>query len=167
MRGSGKTTVGKALASLLDCPFMDLDHYLVEREKATVAEIVSKSGWPVFRRLEKECLADGCASLPEGGVIATGGGIVLDAENREFMRRNGRVIWLAADPDILAARLSDNPDPAQRPAFGQKSLLEEMRELAIQRFPHYSSAAHCIINAEGDADSICQLIHHLLKRGQI
>lgn len=158
LRGSGKSTVGKELATLLDCPFIDLDEYLTKREGKTIAELVQESGWQVFRQLEKTCLKEACQTLNNGGVIATGGGIVLDAENRAFMQENGRVFWLAVQPEILEKRLRDNPNEGQRPAFSQKSLLKEMQDLSWDRLPHYQSSAHCIVDGERQSGEICELL---------
>lgn len=162
LRGSGKSTVGKELAEMLKCKFIDLDIYLMTRKGKSIAEIVAQDGWPAFRRLEKECLKEVCSGLEEGGIIATGGGIVLDPENRAFMRENGFVFWLAAHPEVLSRRLEANPDIAQRPALSQKELLAEMRDLAWERFPHYADAAHCIIDGEGPSKEICCLIRELI-----
>lgn len=164
LRGSGKSTVGKELASLLACEFIDLDKYLMSREGKSIAEIVEEGGWPAFRALEKDCLKEASGRLREGGVIATGGGIVLDPENRIYMRENGLVFWLNAQPEVLCRRLTANPNVAQRPAFSQKELFCEMRDMAFERFPHYTDAAHCIIDSEGESGKICRLIQELIER---
>lgn len=155
--------MGKDLASLLNRSFLDLDQYLMAREKMSVAEIVEKSGWQNFREIEKNCLKEACGSLKDGGVIATGGGLPLDAENREFMRTNGLAFWLTASPEVLARRLAAKPEPGQRPALSDKGLLEEMEDLAWRRFPHYFSAAHYIIDGEKESAEICKLIKNILR----
>lgn len=129
----------------------------------SVAEIVGKYGWRYFREKEKICLREACENLKDGSVIATGGGLPLDSENREFMRKNGLAFWLTASPEILAARLSAKPEPGQRPAFSDKGLLDEMRDLSWQRFPHYLDAAHYIINSENEIGEIGQLIKKIIS----
>lgn len=163
LRGSGKSTVGKALAAALDLPFVDLDEYLTEREGRSIAEIVAKSGWPAFRKLEKACLAEVCAGISGPAIISTGGGIVLDPANRDFMRERGTVFWLAVDPETATARLEANPVPDQRPAFTDQSLLEEMRGLATSRAPHYHAAAHRVVDGGENVEKICALMLQLLE----
>lgn len=162
LRGSGKSSIGKDLASLLNRDFIDLDQYLMARENMSVAEIVGKYGWQYFRELEKKCLKEACGRIKEGGVIATGGGLPLDSENRDFMRKYGLAFWLTASPEALALRLTAKPEPGQRPAFSDKGLLEEMRDLAWQRFPYYLDSAHYIINGEKEIREICQLIKNII-----
>ena len=162
LRGSGKSTVGKDLALLLAWKFIDLDKYLMEREGRSIAEIVERDGWPAFRQLEKDCLKEACARNEGGAVIATGGGVVLDPDNRSYMRENGLVIWLNAHPEILCRRLQANPDLAQRPAFGRKDPLAEICDLFWERLPNYADSAHCIVNGEGKSAEICRLIRDLI-----
>ena len=162
LRGSGKSTVGRELAEALSCGFVDLDHYLKAREGKSVAEIVEAGGWEAFRKLEKDCLREACALSPERRVFATGGGLALDAENRAFMRANGLVIWLEARPEALARRLEASPEPGQRPAFSAKPLLEEMRDLAWERWPRYQAAAHCIVDGERASSEICELLRAIV-----
>lgn len=162
LRGSGKSCVGRELARLCGREFLDLDRYLIEREKMSVAEIVTKHGWPKFRALEKECLKEASAFLPQGSVIATGGGVVLDRENRERMKKNGHVFWLCASPEVLCRRLEACPDPALRPAFSNNGLLCETRALAQERFPHYLDSAHFIIDGEKGLSEICAGIMELI-----
>ena len=81
--GSGKTTVGHALARARHFQFSDTDHRLQAHEQRTVAEIVQAEGWARFRELETLSLK--AVTLPNT-VIATGGGIVLAEGNRQFMR---------------------------------------------------------------------------------
>lgn len=155
-RGSGKSTVGKLLASQLQWSFIDLDAFLCSGEGKSIAEIVRLDGWQAFRNLEKKYLAS--ASREDDAIIATGGGIVLDAENRELMRACGHVFWLHATPEVLHGRLMRNPAHAQRPALTDKGMLEEINDILRQRKKLYENACHWIINAEGDAGQICALV---------
>lgn len=155
-RGSGKSTVGRLLASQLQWPFIDLDAFLCSGEGRSIAEIVRLDGWQAFRNLEKKYLAN--ASRAEDVIIATGGGIVLDAENRVFMRASGYVFWLHASPEVLHERLARNPSHEQRPALTEKGMLEEINDILRQRKGLYENACHWIINAESDAGQICALV---------
>ena len=92
MMGSGKTTVGRALAQRLHLPFIDTDKILVERTGVPVTTIFEIEGEAGFRRRESAVIAE-LAHAPDQ-VVATGGGAVLSADNRALMRSAGRVIYL-------------------------------------------------------------------------
>jgi shikimate kinase len=101
--GSGKSEVGRLLAARFDLPFVDLDREIEAAAGQSVAEIFAHSGEAEFRRREAAHLF-ATAELP-AAVVATGGGVVLAAENRRFMREGGLVVWLDADFPVLASRL--------------------------------------------------------------
>jgi shikimate kinase len=102
--GSGKTTVGKLLAARLHRPFVDSDAVVEARTGRTVREIFEADGEAAYRPLETDALLDALAS-PEPAVIAAAGGVVLSPVNRDALRRPGVfVVWLRADPAVLAQR---------------------------------------------------------------
>jgi 3-dehydroquinate synthase len=104
MPGSGKTTVGRALAGLLRVPFVDLDREIEGAAGRTIPEIFESDGEPGFRELERTALAaaaDGPAS-----VVATGGGAVLSDVNRAVMRRTGLVLHLDVAEEAARGRLA-------------------------------------------------------------
>ena len=135
MPGSGKTTVGQALARLSGKPFVDLDAEIVRRAGKPIPEIFAGEGEAAFRALESQVLQAVCAQ--SGQVIATGGGAVLSAENREAMRRTGRVY-------VLRRKLGDLPTEG-RP-LSQRGTLEEMERV---RGPLYSAAADFFVWNQG------------------
>lgn len=143
-RGCGKTTVGQALAAALGYAFSDTDHHLQATTQRSVAQIVAQEGWEGFRQRETHSLK---AVTQPATVIATGGGMVLAAENRAFMRDNGTVIYLNADAGILAARLEAYPEQAQRPTLTGRPIADEMVEVLSARHALYESTAHHVINA--------------------
>lgn len=101
--GTGKTTVGKILASALDMVFLDMDDIIVEREKRTIPEIFAQSGEHYFRSLERTIAKE--LSAKQGLVIATGGGIVLDQDNIRDFDRTGLVACLSATPEKILERV--------------------------------------------------------------
>ena len=121
-RACGKTTLGKALSEVLDVPYCDTDHHLCERLGMDVATMVERWGWEGFRSRESESLRLASEELAGRGVVATGGGMVLAEANRRYMREHGRVFFLSAPVEVLAARLRRNPLEAQRPSLTGKSL---------------------------------------------
>lgn len=104
MMGSGKTTVGEALARRLDRPFHDSDAEVLARTGLSVPELFAARGEPAFRGEEKAVLAMALTSGPPA-VIAVAGGAVLDPDSRRRMRQGGVVIWLRGRLDTLAQRV--------------------------------------------------------------
>lgn len=146
-RACGKTTIGRLLAQRLALPFIDTDHYLLEQAGRTVAEIVEAEGWPGFRKRESDALRAVTAIHPQGAVIATGGGMVLDEQNRIFMREQGHVFYLSAPVEALAARLSGNPLAEQRPSLTGADIRDEVRQVLHERLPLYHASAHHHLDA--------------------
>jgi len=146
-RGTGKSSVGRVLAARLDRPFIDADTALEARLGISIAELFKIYGEPHFRDHEAATLRE----LTETGaplVLATGGGVILREENRDRLRRFGTVIWLTADPAILAARLA--ADPANdRPALTALGAVEEIVHVLNARSPLYRETADLVISTDG------------------
>ena len=163
-RAAGKTTVGLELARLLDCPFTDTDQHLRERLGRTAAEMVAAEGWPGFRARESAALRE--VTVPRDGgdmVVATGGGMVLDAGNRRFMRDHGTVFYLAASAAVLARRLARNPLAAQRPSLTGMDIVKEVRQVLVERRPLYEEAVHHILDAAAESADVCAAALRLLN----
>jgi shikimate kinase len=148
LMGAGKTTVGRQCARQLQRDFVDTDDMVVTLAGMRVEDVFRTRGEPGFRDLEREAVADACAS-PAPLVIACGGGTVLDPENRRKLRAAGVIVWLRAPVPVLAARVGVG---ATRPLLagdptGALTRLEKLRE------PVYDAAAHRVVDTE-DAD-IC------------
>lgn len=159
-RGCGKTTVGQALANALGYAFSDTDRYLQQTTQRTVADIVSAEGWEGFR--QRETLSLKAVTAP-ATVIATGGGMVLAAENGKFMREQGRVIYLKADANVLAARLEAYPEQDQRPTLTGRPIADEMVEVLAARDALYQQTAHYVINAMQCPDKVVEDIITMLS----
>jgi len=113
MMGSGKTQVGRALASRLGWTFVDTDAEIASREGRSISEIFEQSGEPHFRTVEEVAVRD--AARRASVVVATGGGAILSARTRRVMRRAGPLVYLRASPSTLLDRLGDDPS---RPLLG-------------------------------------------------
>lgn len=150
-RAAGKTTMGKMLANKLCFSFIDTDCYLLETTQKTVAEIVEKEGWEGFRTRESQVLIE---TAKPNRVIATGGGMVLAEQNRQFMKQYGTVIFLSAPAATLAARLMKDPNVAQRPSLTGMSISDEMEKVLAERLPLYHDAAHHVVNVDQDENLI-------------
>jgi shikimate kinase len=152
MRGSGKTTLGQALAAALDCAFVDTDAVLVRDAGQTIDEIVTAHGWDHFRTLEEQTLAKVCG-MP-GKVVATGGGIILSAANRELMGKTGVSFYLAADAALLTGRILRDANPAQRPALTGLALHDEVAQVMSEREPLYMASMDHMLQANRGVDEL-------------
>ncbi len=140
MPGSGKTTVGRRLAELLQRPFVDCDAKIVQRQGCSIADIFSSQGEAAFRQIETATLAD---IAKEGGqVIATGGGVVTQAVNMQLLRQNSLLIWLDRPLDKLAISAARPLSPnarANEQLYQQRAPLYQ--RYADLRLPNEQSAA--------------------------
>ena len=159
-RGAGKTTVGKKLAESRMCHFFDTDSLVKQNAKISIAELVERDGWARFRDLESSVLQ---SIQQPNSVISTGGGIILLKENRDFMKKNGCIIYLQAPSDILIARLTADPVISQRPTLTGKPFAEEMFEVMKEREGYYLDTADYIIDAALPAITIACQIDNVLQ----
>jgi shikimate kinase len=141
MMGSGKTTLGRALAHRLKRAFADTDRILVDRTGVPVATIFEIEGEAGFRRRESLVLAE--LARGEGQVIATGGGAILAEENRTVMRAGGTVIYLRARLDHLWERTRHD---STRPLLATPDPRATLATLLEARDPLYRDAAHIVVD---------------------
>jgi shikimate kinase len=141
--GSGKTTVGKRLASELGRPFVDADEALEERTGRTIAEIFAAEGEDGFRDLETQVLEDLLART-DAPVIASGGGVVVREANRKLLTDSDDVlvVWLNASPGFLASRIEQKAQKAHRPLLaGEEPPRAVLERLSVEREPLYAEVA--------------------------
>jgi len=133
--GTGKSTVGRQVARELGFEFVDTDNLIEEHAGVSIAEIFDQSGETVFRKMERDVVAQ--LVHRDDTVIAAGGGLVVDPANLESLRTHALVVCLWASPDVIWQRcrtqthrpLLHGPDPKARIA-----------ELLALREPHYRQA---------------------------
>jgi shikimate kinase len=130
--GSGKTTVGRALAKRLDWRTSDIDEMIERRERQTVSELFARRGEPYFRAAERAVLLDQLQMRHV--VVATGGGTFVEPENRAIINRDGVSVWLDAPLDRLVARV---PADGRRPLAADRA---EFERLYSTRRPAYEQA---------------------------
>lgn len=144
-RGTGKSTVGPALAGRLGWGFVDADEQIELAAGKAIAEIFAAEGEAGFRDRESAVLSELCGLTEH--VVATGGGVVLRPGNRERLRKAGFVVWLTADPETAWARLRVDPTTAaRRPNLTPRGGLEEVRHLMAAREPLYRETADFVID---------------------
>jgi shikimate kinase len=134
--GSGKSSVGRRIASRAGHRFVDTDALVTARAGQSITQIFAQHGEAYFRDLETATLAE--LDATSGIVLATGGGIVLRAENRAALRRIGVVAWLDADPDALFERVSRN---RKRPLLQTGNPRASFDTLLASRREIYASTA--------------------------
>ncbi len=129
MPSCGKSTIGKALSKELNIKFIDTDEMIVNREKMPITDIFKSVGEQGFRKIECEVIAE--VSALSGVVISTGGGAILNPQNVDNLRQNGRIYFIDRPLDWLT--VTDN-----RPLSSKKADLEK---LYSERYPKYQAAA--------------------------
>ena len=128
MMGSGKSTVGRYLAVNLNYRFIDTDYTIEAIAKQPITDIFAQSGEANFRKLETQVLAE--LSVYTRSIIATGGGIIQSNNNWSYLRQ-GLVIWLDVDAEILKKRVAQNTN---------RPLADQLESLLATRRPLYAQA---------------------------
>jgi shikimate kinase len=159
MMGSGKSTVGRRLASTLGRPFIDSDKEIEQRCGVTVATIFEVEGEAGFRRREA-ALVDELSARP-GLVLATGGGAVLLEENRRHLRERGFVVYLCASVSELWHRLRHDK---VRPLLRTPNPRQRIAELVTERDPLYRDCAHLVVmTGRQPVDMVVREIHRAMQ----
>ncbi len=141
LMGSGKTTVGRALAKWLDMQFIDSDQEIESRTGASISWIFEIEGEESFRKREAEAIRD--LTAQKGIVLATGGGTVINPENRRYLKERGTVVYLRASVNnILQRTMHDRT----RPLLQTEDPRKKIEELSIQREPFYREVADIVID---------------------
>ena len=133
--GTGKSIVGKEVASLMQMCFIDSDHAIEERIGMSVSQIFAKHGENQFRNLEREFIENGHPE--ENCVIACGGGLCIPPGMMEALKRKGKVICLWASIQTLVRRTKEDP---HRPLLQTANPLRVLENLLREREPRYRQA---------------------------
>lgn len=137
--GAGKSTLGKLLSQKLHLHFIDLDDWIVQKEKKNIAQIFQEEGEPRFRQMETEALQT--LTQEQNILLATGGGAPILPQNQKLLK-NGRVFYLHSTPSKLYERLKAD---STRPLL-KENPLEALTQLYQARHPVYLSLADCIFD---------------------
>lgn len=142
--GSGKTAVGRRLAALLGLRFVDSDAEIEKRTGVDIRYIFEKEGEARFRQRERDVIAD--LTALDDVVVATGGGVILDAANRERLAKTGTVVYLETTIDTLVRRTKA---AKTRPLLISDDPRAVLERLMLVRRPLYESAADLRIETTG------------------
>jgi shikimate kinase len=163
-RCTGKTTIGKSIAETIDWSFVDADTLLVAKYRKHIKDIVVTEGWQAFRRRERSMLRQICKKKRQ--VVATGGGVVLDADNVRAMQASGIIIGLGATAESIRQRIIKDENTTNfRPALTNRGLAAEIEDTLSKRNPYYESAGDFFFHTDGIpvveiAQTIIQKIRH-------
>ena len=169
MPGSGKTTVGRIVADLLGCRFLDLDAEIVRQQRRSIPEIFEAEGEEGFRKIEgrtlRSLVSPGAKESPVPTlVLALGGGTVLKPGSARIVREDTLCIYLRTRVDTLAGRLADasgrplldtdgqeaplSSRGGRRPTKGSDDLTHRLETLLSQRSPAYEATARLILDTD-------------------
>ncbi|NIP17441.1 MAG: AAA family ATPase, partial [Xanthomonadales bacterium] len=155
MPGSGKSTVGAALAQALERPFLDLDAQ-IEANGTSITELITGQGETVFRDIETSALMEAVAG--EAKVISLGGGALLREENRSLADSSGQVVVLDADLPTLLSRLSADSNTRPLLAGDPEAQLEALKQA---RQAHYDAYTHQIDASHPPEDVVWEIQRRL------
>lgn len=144
--GSGKSTVGRRVAKKTKLQFYDSDQMIEQREKMTVVEIHEKYGQEYFTQREREVVQEVLSSY--GVVIlSTGSNAFVDSYLHQYIKDHSITIWLYADTNVLAERISRRNS---RPGFTRENTTEVLKEIVDRDYPLYGQANLSIESHEHD-----------------
>jgi shikimate kinase len=147
LMGSGKSTIGRRLAGIMNVPFVDTDVSVEETTGRSIRAIFEQDGEEAFRDLESRVLADAMAT-PSRCIVASGGGVVLRERNRRLLEGHD-VIWLRADPKLLATRIGRQAKRAE----GHRPLADDdpfgkLSAMSSERRSLYESVSTNVIDVD-------------------
>ena len=142
--GVGKTTIGRRLATVLDKKFVDSDREIEKRTGVDIPLIFELEGEDGFRRRESRIIDE--LTRRSGIVLATGGGAVLDPENRRHFRERGFIIYLYASIDHLLQRTARDK---KRPLLQTPNPRARLQQIMLQREPLYNDIADLKVETGG------------------
>lgn len=155
--GSGKTTLGRKLAARMGYEFIDLDHKLEQQVELSIAEYFQIFGEDAFRQLESEVLKK--TLYPDNAIISTGGGLPCYFDNMDWMKANGKSVYIKLSPKTLADRLETGKE--ERPLLQDKhgdALVAFIEQKLGERERFYSQASIIVDGLSLTAEKLEQVI---------
>ena len=161
LMGAGKSTVGRRLAKRLGLPFVDSDEEIEKAADQKIPEIFAQFGEASFRDGERRVIQRLVEGPPK--VIATGGGAFVDPETRALILDHCIAVWLKAEPETLAERVSRRDN---RPLLKGKDPLVTLRDLGEVRNPFYAQAHLHVCSRVGPHERTVERIVDALRGWQ-
>ena len=158
--GAGKSSVGRQLGKVMQIPFSDTDKIIEERTGKKIAEIFLEDGEPIFRKIEREVVLEEIAK--EEGILALGGGSILDAEvDKELSRLKSRVIYLEVSISNAAPRVGFNKD---RPLLAVNPRQQWMALMEKRRPIYERLAGHKVSTDNKKPSEVVNEIQELIRK---
>ena len=155
LMGSGKTTVGRALASRLNLVFRDSDEAVEKTAKTSVREIFENQGEEIFRKLESQALIDLCDAR-SSIVLAVAGGAIIAQSNRDLLQKNAQcIVWLDAPTPTLISRTGRGK---HRPLLDGDPV-GSLNKMRLDREPLYQQlATHHLVTQSLTIDEVVERV---------
>lgn len=160
--GTGKSKIGKRLATELRMGYLDTDELIEEREKDSISAIFKKKGEEYFRHLETQVVKE--VALLDNFVISTGGGVVLREENIRALKKNALIVCLFASPEVILKRTKGDDN---RPLLGVNNQKKRIEELLAFRKPYYEKADFSVDVSVLDSEGVVEEIAKFLRKKEI
>lgn len=153
--GTGKTTVGRAVAHRIGFHALDSDHEIERQQGKSISDIFAQDGEPVFRRMEREFIEAGHPSTR--ALVACGGGLVVQPGMLDVLKSKGVVVCLHASLETILARTARHRN---RPLLAVENPEERIRTLYAAREPIYKQSGTVILT---DARPLTEVIAHVVR----
>lgn len=153
--GAGKSAVGKKLAERLSMEIIDTDDVIEQESGMKISDIFSQFGEDHFRKLEKMVVEE--ISTFNNHVIITGGGVVVNKENIENLRKNGIIVYLHTTPEVIYERVKSE---THRPLLQAKDPMKKIKELLDYRAQFY---ANNDIEVDTSNLSVDEVVEEIIK----
>lgn len=154
--GTGKSTIGRALAKEMHRPFYDVDETIVEKAGASIAWIFDIEGEAGFRIREKRVVDE--LTKKSDIVLATSGGAILDSENREKLASRGIVVYLKTS---LTEQYERTKNDSKRPLLQVDNLEEKLKSLHVERSDIYSNLAD--VSFDTDHIGVKNIVNNIMQ----
>ncbi|MDD3181239.1 MAG: shikimate kinase [Alphaproteobacteria bacterium] len=158
MPGSGKSTIGRKIASHLGLPFVDSDHEVETAANMSISQIFEKLGEPAFRDGERKVIARLLSGPPI--ILSTGGGAFMNDQTRQLIQKQALSIWLQATLDTLVERTSRTDDRPLLQNGNPKTILSNLMSV---REPIYSQADLTVVSQNVSVETTAQHVLAAIK----
>ena len=155
--GTGKTVIARKLAEEMGKTYVSTDDLIEQKEKRTIRAIFREDGEPYFRGIEKEVIKEVATKADQ--IIDAGGGVVLDDENVDTLKKSGIMVCLWAEPKTIYERTREY---GHRPLLNVDDPEGKIKELLDSRRPFYEKADHHIDTTEFNVDEIVARIRKIV-----